>query len=143
MKKFLFLLAILISPFAFSAQLEISNSKVRANIPGSDNTAGYMVAANFTKDDISIIGVESDIAEFTELHSHTMKGDRMIMRHVKKVDIDAGETAYFAPNKYHIMFINLKSRAKHGESAKVTFHYNDGTSQTVAFDIIDPKEISG
>ncbi len=143
MQKFISFLFILVSPFAFSAQLEISNTNVRANIPGSDNTAGYMVAENLSKKDISIVSVESNIAEFTELHSHTMKGDRMIMRHVKKVDIDAGETTYFAPNSYHIMFINLKNRAKHGEKAKVTLHYDDGSSQTVMFDIIDPRKVSG
>ena len=143
MQKIISFLLILVSPFAFSAHLEISNTNVRANIPGSDNTAGYMVAQNLTKNDISIIRVESNIAEFTELHSHTMKGDRMIMRHVKKVDIDAGETAYFAPNQYHIMFINLKKRVKHGEKTDVTFHYEDGSSQTVIFDIIDPKKIKG
>lgn len=134
------LLLIINSPLSFAAQLDISKAKVKENIPGNDNTAAYMVVKNLTKEDVRIIDAESNVSEFTELHTHTMKNDRMIMRHIEHVDIPAGETLYFSPNSYHIMLINLNKRLKHGEHAKIVLKYADGTSQTVEFDVYDPRK---
>ncbi|MFT2098341.1 copper chaperone PCu(A)C [Marinomonas sp. 2405UD66-6] len=140
MKKTIAAILMAVTPFAFSAQLEISRTNLKANIPGSDNTAAYMLVENLTKDDVRIVGVETDVAEFAELHSHRMDGDRMIMRHEKYIDVDAGESVRFAPNGYHIMLIGLKQRVKHGEQAKIVLKYDDGTSQAFKFDIIDPRK---
>lgn len=140
MKKIIATILIAITPLAFSAQLEISRTNVRANVPGSDNTAAYMLVENLTKDDVRIVGAETDVAEFAELHSHRMDGDRMIMRHEKYIDVDAGKSVRFAPNGYHIMLIGLKQRVKHGEQAKIVLKYDDGTSQAFQFDIIDPRK---
>lgn len=140
MKKAIALLLVTMSPLAFSAQLEISRTNLRANVPGSDNTAAYMIVDNPTKEDVRIIGVKSNVSEFAELHSHKMDGDRMIMRHKKYIDVDAGESVRFAPNGYHVMLIGLKQRIKHGEQATITLKYDDGTSQAFQFDIIDPRK---
>ncbi|MEP0072653.1 MAG: copper chaperone PCu(A)C [Marinomonas sp.] len=140
MKKTIAAILMAVTPFAFSAQLEISRTNLKANIPGSDNTAAYMLVENLTKDDVRIVGAETDVAEFAELHSHRMDGDRMIMRHEKYIDVDAGESVRFAPNGYHIMLIGLKQRVKHGEQAKIVLKYDDGTSQAFQFDIIDPRK---
>ena len=140
MKKTIATILMAISPLAFSAELEISHTYVRANVPGSDNTAAYMLVENLTKEDVRIVGAESDVAEFTELHSHRMDGDTMLMRHEKYIDVDAGESVRFAPNGYHIMLIGLKKRAKHGEQASITLKYDDGTSQDFKFNIVDPRK---
>lgn len=140
MKKILASLLMAASPLAFSAELEISRTYLRANVPGSDNTAAYMLVENHSQDDVRIVGVSADVAEFAELHSHKMDGDRMIMRHEKYMDVDAGEAVRFAPNGYHIMLIGLKKRVKHGEQANITLTYDDGTSQTFPFDVIDPRK---
>ncbi|MCB5162367.1 copper chaperone PCu(A)C [Marinomonas algarum] len=140
MKKTIASLLIAASPLAFSAQLEISKTYLKANTPGSDNTLAYMVAENPTDEDVRIIGAESTASEFTELHSHTMDGDRMIMRHEKYIDVDAGQTVRFGPHGYHIMLINLEKRMKHGEQETITLKYNDGTSQAFQFNVIDPRK---
>lgn len=140
MKKAIALLLMAVTPLAFSAQLDISRTNLRANTPGSDNTAAYMLVENLTKEDVRIVGAESDVSEFTELHSHKMDGDRMIMRHEKYIDVDAGESVRFAPNGYHVMLIGLKKRVKHGEQATITLKYDDGTSQAFKFDVIDPRK---
>ncbi|ETX12220.1 hypothetical protein MUS1_01035 [Marinomonas ushuaiensis DSM 15871] len=140
MKKMIATILMAVTPLAFSAQLEISRTNVRANIPGSDNTAAYMLVDNVTKEDVRIIGAESDVSDFAELHSHKMDGDRMIMRHEKYIDVDAGESLRFAPNGYHVMLIGLKKRVKHGEQATITLKYDDGSSQAFKFDVIDPRK---
>ncbi|MCV2403285.1 copper chaperone PCu(A)C [Marinomonas sp. C2222] len=142
MKKIIALLLTTMSTVAFSAQLEVNRTNLRANVPGSDNTAAYAVLDNLTKEDVRIVKVESDVSEFTELHTHSMKNDRMIMRKVDYIDVDAEETVYLAPNGYHIMLIKLKQRVKHGEIATITLHYDDGTSQAVKFNVIDPRKLS-
>lgn len=140
MKKTIASLLIAASPLAFSAQLDISRASLKANTPGSDNTAAYMLVENPTKDDVRIVAAESSVAEFTELHSHRMDGDRMIMRKEKYIDVDAGEAVRFVPNGYHIMLINLKKRMKHGEQENITLKYDDGTTQTVTFEVFDPRK---
>ncbi|TYL46535.1 copper chaperone PCu(A)C [Marinomonas sp. IMCC 4694] len=140
MKKVIASLLLAVSPLAFSAQLDISRTNLKANTPGSDNTAAYMLVENLTDKDVRIVSAASDVAEFTELHSHRMDGDRMIMRQEKYIDVDAGETVRFVPNGYHIMLINLKKRMKHGEVEDITLIYDDGTSQTVPFTVIDPRK---
>lgn len=143
MKKSAISLALALSAsFGFAAELEISRTNLKANVPGSDNTAAYMLVENTSDEDVRIIGVESDVAEFTELHTHTMKNDTMMMRHIEHLDIDAGESVRFAPNGYHVMLINLKHRLKHGEQAVISFKYDDGSTQDVPFDIIDPRKLS-
>ena len=139
-KKTVATILMTVTPFVFSAELDISRTNVRANVPGSDNTTAYMVVDNLTKKDVRIVGAESDVSEFTELHSHKMDGDTMIMRHEQYVDIDAGESVRFAPNGYHVMLIGLKKRIKHGEQATITLKYDDDTSQTFKFDVIDPRK---
>lgn len=141
MRKIIASLLIVASPLVFSAQLDISRTNLKANTPGSDNTAAYMLVENLTNKDVRMIGAESDLAEFTELHSHKMEGDRMIMRQEKYIDVDAGETVRFVPNGYHIMLINVKKRMKHGEVENITLKYDDGTSQTVQFTVVDPKKV--
>lgn len=140
MKKIITMILMTITPLALSAELEISRTNVRANVPGSDNTTAYMLVENLTKEDVRIVGAESNVSEFTELHSHKMDGDTMIMRHEKYVDVDAGESVRFAPNGYHIMLIGLEKRVKHGEQATITLKYDDNTSQSFKFDVIDPRK---
>jgi len=140
MIKIIASLLIVVSPLAFSAELEVSRTNLRANVPGSDNTAAYMLIENLTKKDVRIIGAESDVSAFTELHSHRMDGDNMIMRHEKYIDVDAGESVRFAPNGFHIMLIGLEKRVKHGEKATITLKYDDDTSQSFKFDVIDPRK---
>lgn len=140
MKKIVASIMLLACPLVFAGQLDISRTNVRANVPGSDNTAAYMLVENTSKEDVRIVGAATDVAEFAELHSHKMDGDRMIMRHEKYIDVDAGESVRFAPNGYHVMLIGLKKRVKHGEKADITLKYDDGTSQTFKFDIIDPRK---
>lgn len=142
MKKIITLLLSTMSAVAFSAQLEVNRTNLRANVPGSDNTTAYAVIDNLTKDDVRIVKVESDVSEFAELHTHSMKNDRMIMRKVDYIDVDAGETVYLAPHGYHIMLIKLTQRVKHGEIATITLHYDDDTSQAVKFNVIDPRKLS-
>lgn len=140
MKKAIAVVLMGLSPLSFSAELDISRTNVRANVPGSDNTTAYMLIDNVSKKDVRIVGAESDVSEFTELHSHKMNGDTMIMRHEKYVDVDAGESVRFAPNGYHVMLIGLKKRIKHGEKAIITLKYDDGTHQAFKFDVIDPRK---
>ena len=142
MKKMVAMILMTVTPLVFSAELEISRTNVRANVPGSDNTAAYMLVENLTKEDVRIVGAESDVSEFAELHSHKMDGDRMIMRHEKYIDVDAGESVRFAPNGYYVMLIGLKNRVKHGEHATITLKYDDGTSQAFKFDVIDPRKVA-
>ncbi|MDP5255523.1 MULTISPECIES: copper chaperone PCu(A)C [unclassified Vibrio] len=133
------LVSMMAATAANAAHLEIENAIAQANVPGSDNTVAYMTLNNRSEHDVRIIGVSSEIAKKTELHSHSMSNDRMVMRQVEYIDIDAGDKVYLAPNGYHVMFISLHQWIKPGEQTQITFEYDDGTEQEVALEVVDAR----
>lgn len=131
--------SLMLAGAANAAHLDIDNAIAQANVPGSDNTVAYMTLNNPSDNDVRIVGVSSSIAKKTELHSHSMDNDRMVMRQVDHIDIDAGEKVYLAPNGYHVMFISLHQWIKPGEQTQITFEYDDGTKQDVALKVVDAR----
>lgn len=123
-----------------AGELLISEPYIQANVPGADNTVGYLIAENPSDQDLRLVGVESDVAAVTELHTHSIENDRMQMRQVEYIEIKANSQVTLAPNGYHLMFIQLNQRLKPGESVAVTFSYDDGSVQEVELPIVDTRK---
>lgn len=136
---FIVLMACL-TPYSVAAELAVTNAFARANVPGSQTTAAYMLTENLSDKKVRIVGVHSDVAEHAELHSHTMAGDTMQMRHLDHIDVPAGETVRFAPNGYHIMLIGLSKRLKEGETITIQLKFEDGSTQDIQADVKDLRK---
>lgn len=83
---------------------------------------------NDGSDDLVIESVESDAAEFIELHEVTTDG---IMQEIPgDVLIPSSGSYELAPGADHIMLMNLTRDLLAGDEVTVTVHFTDGSSQS-------------
>lgn len=89
------------------AEIQISDAKVRALLPGRDTTAGYFVARNNTDHPITLIGASSPAARAIEMHRTYIKEERVRMQRVPEVVIAPGEQVAFAQGGLHLMIFGV------------------------------------
>ena len=140
MKSITALCSLLFSPFLFAAELVVSDAYVQANVPGSDNTIAYMTLQNPADSDIKIVAAATDVAASAELHSHVIKNDRMQMRQVDSISVDARGKVSLNPNGYHLMLIGLHKRIKPQEEVAVQLIFADKTTQTIKLIAVDTRK---
>ena len=127
----IFFLFFLICPFTFA--LDFKDPWIKAVPKGQKISAGYVEIVNNTQKDISLIKVESDIAEYSELHTHFKKEGMMRMRQVKNIVIKSLQSQTLKPLSYHIMLIQLKRPLIKGESIPITLIFADQSKYKVDF----------
>ena len=105
-----------------AGQIMISDAYARSSGPLAKAGAAYMKIMNHSEGSDRLIGVQSDIAKKTELHTH-LKDDNGVMR---MVHIDEGikigpmkEHSLVRGGK-HIMFMGLKEPFETGKIISVT-----------------------
>ena len=100
-----------------AGQIMISDAYARSSGPLAKAGAAYMRLMNHSDESDRLIGVQSDIAKKTELHSH-LEDDNGVM---KMVRIDEGikigpmKDHSLAPGGEHIMFMGLKEPFETGK----------------------------
>lgn len=115
-----------ITPQVFNEVLLIENAWVKGTIPGLQITSGYMTLTNLNDETIRLVGVETEVAEHSELHRMIMTDNNMAMRPVEYIEIEAGQSFELSPSAYHLMFVGLKERLEVGESIEVDLIFDDG-----------------
>lgn len=140
MKKMMLLVLMLASNAVFACSLVTTNTQAKATVPGMDNTSGYLDLTNTSDKDIVITGVESEVAKATELHTMSMKDDKMVMRQIEKIIVPAGQTLEMQ-GKYHVMFIGLDKPLKAGQTVKIKLLLDNGSSHTVELPVVDVKKM--
>lgn len=118
--------------------LSVKGAFAYATTSVQKNGAAFFIVTNNTDKDQSIVGAESPIAERTELHTHMMDGDMMMMREVGSYDIAPGESITLEPMGHHIMFMGLKAPLKAGESFPLTLRNAGGKAFTITVEIQSP-----
>jgi copper(I)-binding protein len=104
--------------------LMIDDGWVKASLPGSKMSSGFVTITNHGKHDDQLIAVYSDIAKQTELHSMEMHDGVMHMRAVKQGwPIAAGNTLELMPGGNHIMFMGLTTKLEAGDKLKITLEF--------------------
>ena len=100
----------------------ISDAYARSSGPLAKAGAAFMRIMNHSDESDRLIGVQSDIAKKTELHTHA-KDDNGVM---KMVRIDEGikigpmKDHTLAPGGEHIMFMGLKEPFETGKIIPIT-----------------------
>ena len=126
-----------------AGQIMISDAYARSSGPLAMAGAAYMRIMNHSDESDHLLGVQSDIAKKTELHSH-LENDNGVM---KMVRIDEGikigpmKDHSLAPGGEHIMFMGLKAPFKTGKIIPITLLFEKAGE--VAIEIIvdqDRKE---
>lgn len=108
---------------------EIEHAYSYATAPTQQNGAAFFHLENESDQALQITAAHADVAERTELHTHVMDGDVMMMRQVDSFTVPAGETLVLEPMGHHVMFMGLKAPLAEGESFPLTLSgaYADGT----------------
>lgn len=93
--------------------------------PNSKNGAVYLTLINHGHQSDQLVGVTTPMAEYTEIHIHSMEDGMMKMRKVDSVDLPPHETVLFAPGGKHIMLIGLAQTLKEGENFPLRVHFKE------------------
>lgn len=117
-----------------SASVRVEDAWARATPGLVKNGGAYFSATNSGEHADRIVGVTSDMAARTELHTHINDKGVMRMRQVKGgIEVPAGGKVTFKPGGLHIMFIGLHKPLKKGDSFPVTLTFEKAGKQT--FDV--------
>jgi periplasmic copper chaperone A len=110
----------------------VSNPTARfSSVPGRGG-AGYMLVTGGAKAD-RLVNASSPVAGRVEIHTHVKQGDIMRMTKVDGVDVPAKGQVTFQPGGLHLMFFDVKTPPKPGESVPVTLTFKSGSSVTARF----------
>jgi copper(I)-binding protein len=136
MRKFLFLLLLLV-PLSHAANLAIvKDAWVRLPPPGADIAAAYLTLE--AKQPLTLSGAKSPAAEAVELHSMSMKNGVMEMRHLPALELAPGKPVTLEPGGLHLMLINLKKPLKAGDKVRLvlSFKQEKHRAQTISVQAI-------
>jgi copper(I)-binding protein len=100
--------------------LLIDHPWARATIGNVQNGAAYMTITTDGQETDRLVGVEGDVADRVELHSHTMEEGVMKMRPVEAVEIAPGRPTVLQPGGLHVMLIGLRAPLVEGEYFPLT-----------------------
>lgn len=82
-----------------------SNAWMRAVVPGTDRTAGYVTVENTFDKSVKLVGASSPNFGRVELHTMSRENGTMQMRPVDGYTIEAGETLALKPSGDHLMLL--------------------------------------
>ena len=114
-----------LSPILSAGQIVISDAYARSVGPLAKAGAAYMKIMNHSDESDRLIGVQSDIAKKTELHTH-LKDDNGVIRMVRideGIEIGSMKGHRLVRGGQHIMFMGLKEAFKTGKIIPVTLFF--------------------
>ncbi len=106
-----------------SRSLQVTEAWARPGFKG-DSSAVYFLVRNPSHQADSLIHVQTDVAERSEIHESTMgSGDTMHMQMHSALEIPADGSIELAPGGYHVMLIGLIDDLTPGEefTLRLTF----------------------
>lgn len=121
---------VITAPVKVATQIQVEGAYVNVPIPGTQNTAAFFTLRNQGNQPASLVSVQVDVAQRTELHSHTTKDGMMQMRREEQILIPAKSTVEFASGSYHVMLFDLRRSIQTGEELQLLLTFADGR-QTV------------
>ncbi len=120
----------LLSACSAPKEVEISEAKVRALLPGRDTTAGYFELRNHTAATLTLVGATSPAARAIEMHRTYIKDDRVGMQRIPEVTIAPGESVAFERGGLHLMIFGVN---EFPEPFPITLRFADDRQVEAAF----------
>lgn len=111
------------TPESSKESVVITNAWVRPSNPGQEVGAAYMTLTS--KQDATLLSVESDATKSIEIHSMTMKAGIMKMRMLDALPLPAGKAYKLAPGGFHLMLFDLKKPLNVGDTVNFTLHFKN------------------
>jgi copper(I)-binding protein len=114
---------------AQTSQLQVTNAWARATPGKAENGVAYLTIQSPTAD--KLVAAATPVAKKAELHTMSMSGMVMKMRHIDAVDIPAGKPVTLKPGGVHVMLLGLQQPLKEGQSFPLTLKFEKGGERTV------------
>ncbi len=129
--------SLFVATTAFAADIEIKDAWSKASLGQVRNGVAFLTVVNHGDAD-RVVGVRSDLANKTELHTHTMTDNVMKMHKVEGgIDVPMHGTVMFKPGSYHVMLMGLKKPLAEGEMIKVTLEFEKAGDVPVMINVLD------
>lgn len=133
MRTALLIIILFFSSMTLAESVVISDGFIKESPPGTSTSAAYFTLRNTSEQTIILISANSNIADHTELHNHTMKNGLITMKKVDQISIDPGSKLAFEPGSYHIMLMGLRSPLRPGSTEVIELVFQGG--KTMAIDL--------
>lgn len=101
--------------------VSIQNAWVRPTNAGQEVGAAYMTLTS--TQDVTLVGIESNITKSVEIHSMSMEGGVMKMRMLDTLPLTAGKPYKLAPGGFHLMLFDLKKPLNVGDQVDFVLHF--------------------
>ena len=105
-----------------------SRASVGTRTPG----AAYMAIKNISNESLTLVGIETKIAEKSTIHNTTVDNNGISsMSSVKEIQIKSGEEVFLQPGGLHAMLVNLQEPLIKGQSYQLTLIFDNGFQKSV------------
>ena len=102
--------------------IRIDTPWARATVSGQRAGGGFLRIENKGRAD-RLVAATADVSRTVELHTMSMEKDVMRMRQVDAIDVPPGAKVDLKPGGLHVMFIDLKSGLKTGDTFPVKLRF--------------------
>lgn len=122
-----------------AGDLQIIHPHIPQPAASAKTAGGYMVIVNTGSGTDRLIGVETEIAEKSEVHESKVDENGMgTMAHIDALEVPAGGTVSLERGGYHIMLMGLKGPLTEGEKHKAVLIFEKGGRVEIEFQIDPP-----
>jgi uncharacterized protein YcnI/copper(I)-binding protein len=119
-----------------AGSLTVEGPWARATPGGAKVAGGYLTITNTGQEPDRLIGGTVPFARRFEVHEMAMEGGIMRMRPLANgLEIKPGETVELKPGAHHLMFLDLTSGLKVGQSVKGTLQFEKAGKVDVEFKV--------
>lgn len=117
----------------------ITGAWARALPPVVPNGAAYLSLHNMGTERDILLSISSSIAKRSMLHESYLDDDKVAMRHIAELNVEAGQQVDFKPGGYHIMLMGLKQPLSLGTTFTVTLEFENAGLVEVPVTVIEKK----
>ena len=137
-----FAATLLMATSAFAEGLMVKDPYARAARPNAPTGAAFMKLINHSDQDITLMGVSSDVAKRVELHAHIDNGEGVMkMSEIEGgITIPAGEMHMMNRGGDHVMMMGLTQSLVDGETFSVTFEFENGAEMVVEIPVDNARK---
>ena len=137
-----FAATLLMGTSAFAEGLMVKDPYARAARPNAPTGAAFMKLINHSDQDITLMGVSSDVAKRVELHAHIDNGEGVMqMSEIEGgITIPAGEMHMMNRGGDHVMMMGLTQSLVDGETFSVTFEFENGAEMVVEIPVDNARK---
>lgn len=115
--------------------VQAESAWIRASVPGSKVSAGYLTLRNTSSEDDAVVAVEIPGVGKAEVHSMSHSEGMMRMRPVESLPLPAGQTVQLQPGGTHLMLMGVEEAFELGSQRSGRIRLRSGQTLELRFDI--------